>query len=65
MLIVVWFSFHVLMQEVVTGARLVKRMSFALLSGEMDQYVSFLPDIQGMYAVKSVYMLQVCLSAIA
>ena len=30
-----------------TGARLVKRMAFALLSGEMDQYVSFLPDIQG------------------
>ena len=30
-----------------TGARLVKRMAFALLSGETDQYVSFLPDIQG------------------
>ena len=35
-------------QEVVIGARLVKRMAFALLSGEIDQYVSFLPDIQGM-----------------
>ena len=30
-----------------TGARLVKRMTFALFSGETDQYVSFLPDIQG------------------
>lgn len=35
------------MQEVLTGARLVKRMAFALFSGETDQYVSFLPDIQG------------------
>ena len=30
-----------------TGARLVKRMAFTLLSGEVDQYVSYLPDIQG------------------
>ena len=33
-------------QEVLTGARLLKRMTFAIFSGEKDQYVSYLPDIQ-------------------
>ena len=34
------------MLEVTSGA-LLKRMAFALLSGEVDQYVKYLPDIQG------------------
>jgi len=33
-------------QEVLTGAKLLKRMTFAIFSGEKDQYVSYLPDIQ-------------------
>ena len=36
-----------LVKEVVNGARVLKRLAFAVLSGEMDQYVRFLPDIQG------------------
>lgn len=39
-----------------TGARLVKRMAFALLSGETDQYVSFLPDVQGSEECGCVYV---------
>ena len=35
------------MQEVATGVRLLKRMAFALLSAETDQFVEFLPDVQG------------------
>ena len=34
-------------QEVAAGARLLKRVGFALLSAETDQFVEFLPDIQG------------------
>ena len=41
-------SFYLILtpQEVLTGARLLKRMTFAIFSGEKDQYVSYLPDIQ-------------------
>ena len=36
-----------ILQEALNVARLLKRVAFAILSGEMDQYVSFLPDVQG------------------
>jgi len=35
------------MKEISSGRILLKRMAFALLSGEVDQYVKFLPNIQG------------------
>ena len=47
-------------QEALTGARLLKRMTFAILSGERDQYVSYLPDVQGgLTSSISMLMLQV------
>ena len=35
------------MQEVFSGAILLKRMAFVIFSGEVDQYINYLPDIQG------------------
>lgn len=34
-------------QDALNGARLLKRIAFIIFSGETDQYVSHLPDIQG------------------
>lgn len=34
-------------QDAINGARLLKRIAFVVFSGEPDQYVSHLPDIQG------------------
>lgn len=34
-------------QDAEHAALILKRLSFAILSGETDQYVQFLPDIQG------------------
>ena len=52
-------SLYLVLQEVLIGARLVKGMVFALLSGEVDQYVNFLPDIQGNnnYCVHQLYFI--------
>ncbi len=42
------------LKEVFSGAILLKRMAFAIFSGEVDQYVKYLPDIQGEPAQRDV-----------
>jgi hypothetical protein len=34
-------------KEIYSGTILLRRMAFAIFSGEVDQYVKYLPDIQG------------------
>ena len=52
----VFFVVALSLKEVFSGSILLRRMAFAIFSGEVDQYVKYLPDIQGMCSCPCTYV---------